>query len=233
VGALLGAFVLDAPAAGPGHRLVASTVVSSTLLSKIAAAAGAQYAETLTGFKWIARAADDVPGSRFVFGYEEALGYAVGRAVRDKDGISAAVALLRLAASARAAGESLLDRWDALEAAHGVHLDEQLTLATRVPGEIMATLRAAPPSALGADLVLSAADLADGGDLPPSDVLIFRLAGARVVLRPSGTEPKLKVYLEVFVPTGPAGLATARHTAATRMTALRESVHSLLRGSGR
>jgi phosphomannomutase len=234
VGALLGAFVLDGTAtdAHPEQRLIASTVVSSTLLSKIAAGDGVRYAETLTGFKWITRAADQVAGARFVFGYEEALGYAVGDVVRDKDGISAAVAVLGLAARARAAGRSLLDLWDVLEAAHGVHLDEQLTLATRAPGEIMATLRAARPDALGGEPVLSVADLADGGDLPPSDVLIFRLAGARVVLRPSGTEPKLKVYLEVVVPTGPAGLATARQSAAARMAALRESVHSLLRRSG-
>ncbi len=86
------------------------------------------------------------PGTRFVFGYEEALGYAVGDVVRDKDGISAAIALLGLAAQAWAAGQSLLDRWDALEQAHGVHLTAQLTLPTRVPGEIMAGLRAAAPA---------------------------------------------------------------------------------------
>ncbi len=136
VGALLGAYLLDrgAAAAGTGRgALVATTVVSSTLLSKIAAAAGARYAETLTGFKWIVRAADGVPGSRFVFGYEEALGYAVTAAVRDKDGMSAALALLSLAATARAAGQTLLDRWDALETAHGVHLTAQVTLPTRSP----------------------------------------------------------------------------------------------------
>ena len=136
VGGLLGAFVLDAtpdPAdadqadsgsgnpeqAAPDRRLAATTVVSSSLLSRIAAAAGVQYAQTLTGFKWIVRAADQRPGTRFVYGYEEALGYAVGDVVRDKDGISAAIALLGLAAQAWAAGQSLLDRWDALEQAPG------------------------------------------------------------------------------------------------------------------
>ena len=151
VGSLLGAFLLGVTAGDPDpqRRLVASTVVSSEMLAGIAAAASVRYAETLTGFKWIVRAGEQQPGSRFVFGYEEALGYAVGDVVRDKDGISAALALLSLASRARAAGQSLLDRWDALEVAHGVHLRAQLTVATRVPGEIMTGLRAAPPAEPG------------------------------------------------------------------------------------
>jgi phosphomannomutase len=230
VGALLGAFLLDATSADaePTQRLVATTVVSSTLLSKVAAAAGVRYAETLTGFKWIVRAGEHLPGSRFLLGYEEALGYAVGDVVRDKDGIGAALALLTLATTARAAGQSLLDRWDALEAAHGVHLDEQLTVPTRDPGQIMAALRTAPPAALGGEPVRSLDDLAAGGDLPPSDVLIFRLASARVVVRPSGTEPKLKAYLEVVGPAGPGDLARARQSAAARMSPLRAAVQALL-----
>jgi phosphomannomutase len=230
VGALLGAFVLDSTTGrpDPGQRLVASTVVSSSLLSSIAAAAGVQYAETLTGFKWIVRAADERPRTHFVFGYEEALGYAVGDAVRDKDGISAAVTMLALAAQARAAGQSVLDRWDALETSHGVHLTAQLTLATRAPGEIMAGLRAAPPAALGESPVRGITDLARGDALPPADALILRLDGARVVLRPSGTEPKLKAYLEVTEPAGPGHLAGARRRAGSRMTPLRAAVAGLL-----
>jgi phosphomannomutase len=230
VGGLLGAFVLDAAGAPepPERRLAASTVVSSSLLSKVAAAAGVQYAETLTGFKWIVRAADQRPGTRFVFGYEEALGYAVGDVVRDKDGISAAIALLGLAAQAWAAGQSLLDRWDALEQAHGVHLTAQLTLPTRAPGKIMAGLRAAAPGTLGEAAVRSVTDLAGGGELPPTDALILRLDGARVVLRPSGTEPKLKAYLEVTEPVAPGGLAGARRRAESRMTPLRAAVEALL-----
>ena len=230
-GGLLGAFVLDATPeqAAPGLRLAATTVVSSSLLSRIADSAGVQYAETLTGFKWIVRAADHRPGTRFVFGYEEALGYAVGDVVRDKDGISAALALLGLAAQAWAAGHSLLDRWDALEEAHGVHLTTQLTLPTRAPGEIMAGLRAAAPGALGESPVRSVTDLAPGSaELPPTDALIFRLDGARVVLRPSGTEPKLKAYLEVTEPVAPGGLAGARLRAQARMTPLRAAVRALL-----
>ena len=230
VGALLGAFVLDASAGqgDPQARLAASTVVSSSLLSKIAAAAGVQYAETLTGFKWIVRAADERPRTHFVFGYEEALGYAVGDVVRDKDGISAALAMLGLTAQARSAGQSVLDRWDALETAHGVHLTAQLTLPTRAPGEIMAGLRAGPPAALGEFPVRAMTDLAPGGALPPTDALILRLDGARVVLRPSGTEPKLKAYLEVTEPVAPGDLAEARRRAESRMTPLRNAVEALL-----
>ena len=230
VGSLLGAFLLDVTVGDPDpeRRLVASTVVSSQLLAGIAAAAGVQYKETLTGFKWIVRAADDQPGSRFVFGYEEALGYAVGDVVRDKDGISAALTLLSLASRARAAGQSLLGRWDALEAAHGVHLRAQLTVATRAPGEIMAGLRAAPPAELGGQPVLDVTDLAGGGPLPPSDVLIFRLPGSRAVVRPSGTEPKLKCYLEVVEPVAEDGLAAARARAAARMRPLRAAAGDVL-----
>lgn len=234
VGALLGAYLIDVTAADPAaeRRLVVSTVVSSVMLASIAAAAGVKYAETLTGFKWIVRAADDQPGNRFVFGYEEALGYAVGDVVRDKDGISAALTVLSLASRARAAGQGLLDRWDALEAAHGVHLRAQLTVATRAPAEIMAGLRAAPPAELAGQPVLDVTDLAGGGPLPPSDVLIFRLPGSRMVVRPSGTEPKLKCYLEVMEPVTDDGLAVARQAAAARMGPLRDAAGALLTAFG-
>jgi len=230
VGSLLGAYLLDVTAGGPDpqRRLVASTVVSSVMLASIAAAVGVQYVETLTGFKWIVRAADDQPGRRFVFGYEEALGYAVGDVVRDKDGIGAALALLSLASRARAGGQGLLDRWDALEAGHGVHLRAQLTVPTRSPGQIMAGLRAAPPAELAGQPVLDVADLAGGGPLPPSDVLIFRLPGSRVVVRPSGTEPKLKCYLEVVEPVAADGLLAARTRAAARLAPLRAAISALL-----
>jgi len=230
LGALLGGYLLDRTAAqpGPGSRLVVTTIVSSTMLSKIAAAAGARYAETLTGFKWIVRGGQDRPGGRFLLGYEEALGYAVGDVVRDKDGIGAALAVLGLAARERRAGRSLLDAYDALETAHGVHLTRQLTLRTGSPGDVMTALRAAPPAALAGQPVTAAEDLAAGDrGLPPSDVIIYRLAGARVVVRPSGTEPKLKVYFEV---AGPAGgdLAGARRAAAARLDRLRAAVGELL-----
>jgi len=230
LGALLGGYLLDRTAArpDPGSRLVVTTIVSATMLSKIAAAAGARYAETLTGFKWIVRGGQDQPGSRFLFGYEEALGYAVGDVVRDKDGIGAALAVLGLAAREQRARRTLPDAYDTLEAAHGVHLTAQLTLRTGSPGEAMTALRAAPPAALAGQPVTSAEDLAAGDrGLPPSDVIVYRLAGARVVVRPSGTEPKLKVYFEVVRPAR-GDLTGARRAAAARLDRLRAAVGELL-----
>jgi phosphomannomutase len=235
VGALLGASLLDRTAgdADPGNRLVAATIVSSTLLSKIAATAGARYAETLTGFKWIVRAGDGVPGARFVFGYEEALGYAVGDVVRDKDGIGAALAMLRLAAEAKGAGRSVLDRYDELERAHGVHLTSQVTLRTTDQAQVMRRLRADPPAGFGGQPVTALVDLAagpPGNSVPRADVLIFRLPGARVVLRPSGTEPKIKCYIEITEPLAGRSLPAARGLAAERLAPLRHALEAVLAG---
>jgi phosphomannomutase len=237
LGALLGAYLLETEGArltSTGTRpLVATTIVSSTLLSKIAAAAGARYRETLTGFKWIARAADElhargVADVRFVFGYEEALGYLVGQIVRDKDGISAALAVLRLAAAAKLRGGTLRDAYDDLERAHGVHLTEQLTLRIPDTADVMRRIRATPPSTLGGFPVQAVTDYTGPGTgLPPSDVLRYALPDARVAMRPSGTEPKIKAYLEVVEPAGD-GLAAARAAAADRMAPLRASVTVLL-----
>jgi phosphomannomutase len=230
LGALLGAYLLEQTAgdAHPGDRLVVTTIVSSTLLSKIAAAAGARYAETLTGFKWIVRGGQDRPGSRFLFGYEEALGYAVGAVVRDKDGIGAALAVLGLAGREKLAGRSLADAYDRLETDHGVYLTAQLTVRTEAPDGIMAGLRAAPPAELGDLPVLASGDLAGGSrGLPPADVLVYWLPRTRIVVRPSGTEPKLKVYFEVTEPvTG--DLAGARRAAAARLAPLRAAVEERL-----
>ena len=246
VGALIGASLLERTAGeatarggpAPQDRLVASTVVSATLLAKIAAAAGVRYAETLTGFKWIARAADGVPGARFVFGYEEALGYAVGDVVRDKDGIGAALAMLRLAEMAKSQGRSVLGVYDDLERAHGVHLTSQLTLRTADQAHVMSQLRAAPPAALGDQPVTSLVDLADGAaagaphGVPRADVLIFLLGtGVRVVLRPSGTEPKIKCYIEITEPLAGRSLAAAREAAADRLAPLRSALEAMLAGA--
>jgi phosphomannomutase len=233
VGALLGAYILGRPGSGrpaePADQLVVSTIVSSSLLSRIAASAGARYAETLTGFKWIMRAGDTRAGLRFAFGYEEALGYAITDVVRDKDGIGAALALLGLATSARSAGESLIDAYDRLEATYGVHATAQVTVLTTRPVEVMTRLRAEPPAELARHAVISVTDLTGGTrELPAADVLAYRLASGRVVIRPSGTEPKIKAYLEVVEPVTDGSLAAARARAAEMMQPLRDAVSELL-----
>jgi phosphomannomutase len=232
VGAVLGSFLLGRAAADPAVRvseqLVVSTVVSGSLLSKIAAAAGAPYAQTLTGFKWIVRAADLRADVRFCYGYEEALGYAVTGAVRDKDGISAALAVLAVAATAWSAGQSLEDVYDALEQTHGVHVTAQLSVHTDASIDVMSRLRGLPPVDLDGDPVVAVTDYTSASDLPSADMLGYELAGARVVIRPSGTEPKIKAYLEVVEPVAGRSLVTARQVADARMSRLRAAIGELL-----
>ncbi|HWG02130.1 MAG TPA: phospho-sugar mutase [Trebonia sp.] len=196
LGALLGAYLLRTH--HDGTPLVATTIVSATLLRKVAAAHGARYKQTLTGFKWIARAGDEQPDATFVFGYEEALGYLVGQVVRDKDGIGAALAVLRMATGAKAGGRTLLDEYAALEAAYGAHRTRPISLRIPDPPAVMRSLRARPPAAIAGHQVRATTDYLEqeATGLPASDVLSYALDGARVVIRPSGTEPKIKAYLE-------------------------------------
>jgi phosphomannomutase len=234
VGWLLGQHALTVTAGDPHpeDRLVATTVVSSSLLAKLAAEARARYAETLTGFKWIVRGGDRVPGSRFVFGYEEALGYCVGTVVRDKDGIGAALSMLGLASEAAVRGATVLDLLDDLEARHGVHLTAQMSIRSSAPESSMAALRAAPPADLGGRAVVTTLDLLNADEaatgLARSDVLVYRLDGARVVVRPSGTEPKLKVYFEVIRPVTAGDLAAARTAAGAELAGLRADLSGRL-----
>ncbi len=218
-------------------RLVATTVVSSSMLSALANWAGVAYIETLTGFKWIARAALLLPHHRLLFGYEEALGYAVSDAVADKDGLSAALVVADMVARAKQEGRSLMDRFAELESALGVYSTSQWSLrltgsdALRQMAVLMERWRAAPPDRLAGLEVTEVRDLALGEDgLPRSDVLILRLGAAgRVVLRPSGTEPKLKVYFEATTgPSAPTDLPEARGAAQARLDELRRDVTRLL-----
>lgn len=231
LGALLAEHVLQRSAGD--DRLVATTIVSSSLLADLAQEAGVDYVETLTGFKWIARAAMGRPGRRLVFGYEEALGYAVDDAVGDKDGMSAALVAAEMAATARAAGTSLHARLDALEARLGVHVTGQLSLRPEGPdaaaamAAIVDAWREAPPAELGGDALSAVRDLSAGTDsLPPTDALVWRLGDAgRIVLRPSGTEPKIKVYFEATTsPPGLDGLSAARAAARERLSRWRAAV---------
>ncbi len=212
-GWLLGDYILSQPAHGP--RTVASTVVSSRMLAAIAAHYGAVHVETLTGFKWLARADSDRPGT-LVYAYEEAIGHCVDpQAVRDKDGISAAVLVCDLVASL--AGGSVPELLDELARRYGVH--EVAAVPRRVAdpqqaAAILRRLRETPPDRL-AGFAATHTDIADalilrGGDDDTS---------VRVVVRPSGTEPKLKCYLEVRCATN-GDLAAARQ----RARALREEL---------
>lgn len=214
-------------------RLVATTVVSSSMLAALAAAHGVHHAETLTGFKWLAAASMARPDLRFVLGYEEALGYSTGEVVRDKDGISAAVVFTELVAALEASGSSVEQRLDDLAAEHGVHLTAQWTRRFEgVDGvDRMASsverLRSEPPAVLGDVTIDTVEDLRLGERLPPTDAVVLRGRGLRVIVRPSGTEPKLKAYVEVVSPPDD-DLARARDAAARRLQDALDAVSSLL-----
>jgi phosphomannomutase len=200
----------------------ATTVVSSSMMRKLCEAHGMGYAETLTGFKWIVRAGTDL-----VFGYEEALGYCVAPSmVRDKDGITAALLVAELAAGLKAELRTLADRLDELYLQHGLYVTDQLSVRVDDLTEIsdaMTRLRAKIPTSLLDEPVTSVEDL-----LPEADVVILRTASARVVVRPSGTEPKLKAYLEVVEPVADADLVSARERAAATIVALRTETAAAL-----
>ncbi|MFF7156547.1 phospho-sugar mutase [Streptomyces sp. NPDC008139] len=232
LGALLAVHLVRTGAAVAGRDTFAASIVSSSLLSRIAAGAGLAYRDTLTGFKWIAR----VEGLRY--GYEEALGYCVDpEGVRDKDGITAALLIAELAATLKQHSRTLTDLLDDIALDHGLHATDQLSARVAdlsLIADAMARLRDRPPAALAGLAVTSADDLAEGSEqLPPTDGLRYHLAGAgtvesaRVVVRPSGTEPKLKCYLEVVVPVASAAdLGAARRTADEVMAALKADVAS-------
>ncbi|MDX6367952.1 MAG: phosphomannomutase [Nocardioidaceae bacterium] len=220
VGALLADHLLRSGAAG----VYATTIVSSSLLEQMASGHGVRYAETLTGFKWIGR----VEG--LCFGYEEALGYCVAPAlVRDKDGLSALLRVAELAAELKAQGRTLLDRLDDIAREYGVYATDQVSARVddrSLIDSAMHRLRSSPPEHLGGFAVKGIDDLSAGGrGLPPTEGLRYRLAeGGRVVVRPSGTEPKIKCYLEVVVGVDTGDVAAARISAAGRLDAIRSDL---------
>jgi len=212
------------------HGRYATTIVSSSLLSALCAARGEPYAETLTGFKWIVRAGSDTTDGAevpLVYGYEEALGYCVAPdRVRDKDGITAALLLAELAAELKATGRGLADRLDELACEFGVYQTDQLAVRVDELSEIataMAYLRANLPTTLLGEPVTATQDL-----LPDADVVILRTGTARVVVRPSGTEPKLKAYLEVVQPVPGSDPAAARERADRALAQLRAETSAAL-----
>ncbi|MFG2683809.1 phospho-sugar mutase [Streptomyces sp. NPDC048392] len=220
VGALLAAHLVSRGA----HGTFAESIVSSSLLGRIAAQAKVPHVETLTGFKWIARV------ENIRYGYEEALGYCVDpEGVRDKDGITAALLITELASALKEENRTLLDLLDDLAVEHGLHATDQLSVRVEDVSLIAAAmhrLREQPPTALAGLPVTKAEDLTRGTDtLPPTDGLRYTLGGARVIVRPSGTEPKLKCYLEVVVPVAThAALSGARAKATDLLTALKRDL---------
>lgn len=226
VGVLLGSHLLDRGV--PQDAVFACSIVSSRMLGAMARAAGVRHEETLTGFKWIAR----VEGLRF--GYEEALGYCVDPDhVRDKDGVSACLLMAELAATLKADGRTLSDRLDELAVAHGVHATDSFSVRVADLGLIAAVmdrLRKDPPTQIAGLAVRQADDLSLGSEaLPPTDGLRYYLEDdSRVIVRPSGTEPKLKVYLEAIEGVRkPKSLAKSRAAAAERLAAIRAAMTEL------
>jgi len=228
VGALLGWWIAERAvrAGSPVRGVYAQSVVSGTLLERIATDAGLGYATTLTGFKWISR----VPGLRF--GYEEALGYCVDpEAVKDKDGITASLLMLEMVAALKSEGRGPQDVLDDLARKYGLYATGQLSVRVADVGLItaaMSRLRAHPPTVLGGRQVQRTDDLERGVDgLPPTDGLRFVLRDARVIVRPSGTEPKLKCYLQVVVPVD-GDIVSSRAAAASGLQDLRVAIGDAL-----
>ena len=267
--------------------LVGTTIVSSQLLARIAEAHGAAFSETLTGFKWLARVGDNAP-ERFIFGYEEALGFSVlPGLVRDKDGITAAAVFMLLMQQWQTESASSLDRLGALYRQHGLHKSRQISFryegdnAQATMAAMMGSLRMSPPTSFAASGGLPASDsrsLPETADSPPTpphedtsssteeanestrqasgrksnavssivdyaegtassvpaNVLMYFLrSGARIIIRPSGTEPKLKAYLEVIEPVGDsddpnASIAEAVDLATAQLNELEAAVRSLI-----
>jgi phosphomannomutase len=242
VGALLAAWTMERDRGGD-ERLVISTIVSTPMVGEMARALGVRYEEVLTGFKWIANRAMDrkrETGARFLFGFEEALGYSIGEVCRDKDGISAAAVFAEMAADAKARGRDVIDELDALYRRFGVYLSRQrsaqmegATGRERI-ARILDTFRDRPPRTIGGLQVVRIRDYArrtirdaDGRtigtlDLPESNVLAFELeGGTRVTARPSGTEPKIKYYFDLREPVADGEpVAEAERRANERLDAL-------------
>lgn len=232
VGALLGAHMVARAGSEPSEMprgVFANSIVSSRLLAKIAIANGFEHVETLTGFKWIAR----VPGLNY--GYEEALGYCVAPAlVRDKDGISAALLIAEMAAQAKAVGRTLFDILDDLAVRNGLHVSDQLSVRVAdlgLLGAMMNRLREHAPGGFGGSAVETEVDLSLGSaQFPPTDGMLYLTRdNTRVIIRPSGTEPKLKCYLEVIVPVDSAAdLTEARRQARITLDSVLEDVREAL-----
>lgn len=222
VGALIGEYLIRRSAGSVDRGLAIATIVSSPILGAIAADHGVMYREVLTGFKWIASVAQGLErdeGATFLFGFEEALGYMVGMTVPDKDGLSAAAVFAELTAAAAAEGRAIDDELERIARSHGLFASRQVSLVRRgLAGSseisaMMNHLRRSPPAEIGGHAVKAVRDVLAGTrsgdgettplDLPKSNVMVFELEhGLTVIARPSGTEPKLKLYFNLLAPIG-------------------------------
>ena len=213
-------------------RLVVTTVVSSRLLSKIAEFHKVKYAETLTGFKWIVRPGIEDKSSRFVFGYEEALGFALGDSVRDKDGITSALVFAELASELKTQGKTVIDLLEELWNRHGVHktalFTKRLDPATNISADFMSPWRSSPPEKIGEFAVIESIDLlSPESELPATDALVLNILNGRIVIRPSGTEPMVKVYVEVTESVINDDIRSAERSADHKIEDLLHGVSSL------
>ena len=233
IGALLAEHLLRSSEGS--DRLVVTTIVSSRMLKEIAKHHGVHYEETLTGFKWIMRPGIDSREKNFIFGYEEALGFAVGDHVHDKDGITSALVFAELAAEAKQQGKSVVDRLHDLWVRHGVHVTGQITHrfegseGADVMMQIMNLIRQNPPQKIGSCDVEEVTDfLSQESGLPPTNAVALETGQSRVVVRPSGTEPLIKIYAEVVTPVGDKGVDEARKLAEAELEDALKSVSDLL-----
>ncbi|MHC5795203.1 phospho-sugar mutase [Lacisediminihabitans sp. FW035] len=221
VGALLGWRAAERLAAAGTPGTLAASIVSSPALAEIARQYGLTYVDTLTGFKWVSR----VPG--LSYGFEEALGYLVDPGkVRDKDGISAAVEFLGLVADLKHAGRTVTDHLTDFAERFGAFASAQVSIRVTDLADIprlMAALRQTPPDRIGSTAVSRVDDFSAGfAGLPASDILRYQLDdGSRVIVRPSGTEPKVKVYIDA---------SSVEGTAAHRQAAAQGTVDRLESG---
>lgn len=227
IGSLLGEYLAGGAVLEPGTPTFASSIVSSRMLEQIATSHGLAYQATLTGFKWIART------PHIAYGYEEAIGFCVNPgAVRDKDGLSAGILLAVLASKLRDQGSDLLGELDRLYTKHGVYLSGPVTVRVddlSIIPATMAKVRTTPPTTLAGSPVARVWDLSEGSDaLPATDgIAWFTDAHDRVIIRPSGTEPKVKCYLEVYLPAG-SDLQATKAEAAARLEQFKEDVSAAL-----